>query len=146
MTSPNISQEMTMDLQRWGELTINICRRFGTPPAEEQLLMHYCLVTMHSDRYHKSDLTHVNHLVVLLFNALQKAQRKPRPLPYNLTTIMVPPNRTWYPLQTCVDPWPTASHVTRAEPTVTQGNVTSQKPLAAAYSQQAATTIPPTFP
>ena len=49
MTAPAVPQELVPDLARWGELTVDICRRFGTPLAEEEQLTHYFLISLHSD-------------------------------------------------------------------------------------------------
>ena len=77
-TTQTLTYELEDEIVSLGMLTIDLCRRFGIPLAEEDKLMHYFLTSLHQNRYHDPNFTHVNRLVVLLYNSLQDAHIRQR--------------------------------------------------------------------
>ena len=114
MATPNIPQDLADDVRRWADLTITICRRYDTPPIEEERFIYCILLSTHPDRYRWC--TRIHHLVERLRTELLNAQSKPRPAPRNTTLNIVPPNQPRPPSQSSMDPQPRGAQVTGTGP------------------------------
>ena len=74
--APTLPHDLAVDIAKWGDTTFDICRRYGTPLKEVELMMNYFIKTLHTNRYCNPEYTHIKHLVHLLFDSLLKAQTK----------------------------------------------------------------------
>ena len=102
MATPNIPQDLADDVRRWADLTITICRRYDTPPIEEERFIYCMLLSTHPDRYRWC--TRIHHLVERLRTELLNAQSRPRPASRNPTSNILPPNQPRPPSQFSTDP------------------------------------------
>ena len=98
---PTLPTDLAEDITKWGETTFDICRRFGTPTKEIELMMNYFLRALHTSRYCNPEFTHIKHLVHLLFDSLLRAQTKSFPK----HTSAPPSSWTWTPSQSSGDGW-----------------------------------------
>ena len=96
---PTLPTDLAKDITKWGETTFDICRRFGTPTKEAELMMNHFLKALHTSRYCNPEFTHIKHLVHLFFDSLVRAQTKSIPK----HTSVPPSSWTWTPSQSSGD-------------------------------------------